>query len=476
MRAKRWISSFGAAAVVAGGLAMVPAVPAAAAAGITLDKKAPASVLLGDPVPYSLTASNPPGNDPLYNVSFSDVLPAGFEYVGPTDPAAAGEPTVTTTPGGQTLLVWNNVTDLQAASSFTLKFEAKLKAPVPTTIVPIDTNTANVAGSVNERKVPKFNSNGTPVADPEVVSSSDTTDTKRAPFVVEKKNTNSPEGELLRGVHDQRSTYTLTIRNNKRVATDNVTLTDYLPAQLEFLGCGNEDNSSGPEYPGSGPLGAPPVNPVPCPNPVSVETVDSPQDVPGLGDLSGVYTAVTWNVGNLAAGEVKEIKYVAGIPLSENTTTWDVPDADPRVAGRRAPTSTTTQPQRLDPGGHPGAVDHQRGLGHRRLHRDGPVPPPGEPNGYVVVTEEHTVTIEDVRMQKSVVPAGVHSGRHAMFTMNIEGSEYMDASNIVVTDTLPDGYCPLGATGTTYWGAEPTCTAQASDPKPARLLANVRLG
>ncbi len=139
MRARRWISSFGAAAVVAGGLAMAPAVPAAAAdpppAGITLDKKAPASVLLGDPVPYTLTASNPTGNAPLYNVSFSDVLPTGFEYVGPTDPLSAGEPTVTTTPGGQTLLVWNNVTDLQAASSFTLKFEAK---PIPQT-PPVDT-------------------------------------------------------------------------------------------------------------------------------------------------------------------------------------------------------------------------------------------------------------------------------------------------------------------------------------------------
>ena len=97
---------------------------------------------------------------------------------------------------------------------------------------------------------------------------------------------------------------------------------------MEFLGCGNEDNSQvvTEEFPGSGPLGAPPVNPTPCPLPVSVETVDSPQGVPGLGNLTGVYTAVTWNVGDLAAGEEREIKYVAGIPLSENTTTWDSPE------------------------------------------------------------------------------------------------------------------------------------------------------
>ena len=304
---KKWLGVLSSVAVLIGGLTMTTAQPAAAAS-VTLDKSAPGSVLLGDPVPYTLTASNPAGNDPLYNVSFSDVLPAGFEYVGPTTPASAGEPTVTQTSSGQTLLVWNNVTDLQAASSFALKFEAQLKTPVPTTIVPVDTNTAYVSGSTNERLLPKFTTNGVPIADPEVVSDTATADTKRAPFVVEKKNTNSPEGELLRGVHDQRSTYTLTIRNNKHVPTNNVTLTDYLPAQLEFLGCGNQDNSAGPEYPGSGPLGDPAVNPDPCPNPVSVETVDSPQDVPGLGDLTGVYTAVTWNVGNLAANEVQEIK------------------------------------------------------------------------------------------------------------------------------------------------------------------------
>ncbi|HPJ19258.1 MAG TPA: isopeptide-forming domain-containing fimbrial protein, partial [Actinomycetota bacterium] len=440
--------------------------PAAADASITLDKKAPGSVLLGDNVPYTLTASNPAGSDPLYNVSFSDVLPAGFEYVGPTDPVSAGEPTITTTPGGQTLLVWNNVTDLQAASSFTLKFEAKLKTPVPTTIVPVDKNTATVAGSINERKVPKFNSNGTPVADPEVVSSSDTADTKRAPFVVEKKNTNSTEGELLRGVHDQRSTYTLTIRNNKRVATDNVTLTDFLPAQLEFLGCGNEDNSQvvTEEFPGSGPLGAPPVDPTPCPLPVSVETVDSPQNVPGLGNLSGVYTAVTWNVGDLAAGEVKEIKYVAGIPLSENTTTWDGPE--PSAA-------SLEQGSNLD---NNNGDPTREGIPEQSITNK--VSATGvftgtAPTNPSVVTEQHTVTIEDVRMQKSVSPAGFTPGGTAIFTMNIEASEYMDASNIVVTDTLPDGYCPLGTEGSTYWPGNADCTALDSDPEPSPGYASV---
>ncbi|MEI2620267.1 MAG: isopeptide-forming domain-containing fimbrial protein [Candidatus Nanopelagicales bacterium] len=442
--------------------------PAAADAGITLDKKAPGSVLLGDNIPYELTAKNVSSPAvPQYNIGFSDILPAGFEYVGSTDPLSAGEPTATPISGGRTLLIWNNVTDLQPASSFTLKFSAKPKTPIPTTIIPVDRNTAYVAGSTDERKVPKFNNNGTPVGDTAVVSATDTADTKRAPFVVEKTNTNSPEGELIRGVHDQRSTYTLTIRNNKRVATNGVTLTDYLPAQLEFLGCGDVDNSVvvTEEYPGSGPLGDPKVNPVPCPLPISVETVDSPQDVPGLGNLSGVHTAVTWNVGDLAAGEEKEIKYVAGIPLSENTTTWDSPE--PIAAS-------------LEQGSN---LDNNNGGSTRELTDEQSITNKVSATGVFtgtaptspsIVTEEHTVTIEDVRMQKSVSPSDRFTpGGTATFTMKIEASEYMDASNTVVTDTLPDGYCPLGATGSTYWPGEATCTALAGDPKPSPGFSSV---
>jgi len=111
----RWITSFLAGALLVGGLGAVGTAPAAAAASITLDKQAPASVLLGDPIPYKLVASNPTGNDPLYNVGFSDVLPAGFEYVpNSTTPALAGNPQIDKVTG---TLVWSNVTDLQPAST-----------------------------------------------------------------------------------------------------------------------------------------------------------------------------------------------------------------------------------------------------------------------------------------------------------------------------------------------------------------------
>ena len=452
----RWFTSVVATAMLTTGLGAAAVPPAHAAAGITLDKTAPASVLLGKPVPYTLKASNPAGNDPLYNVSFSDVLPAGFEYVGPTTPASAGEPAISTAPGGQTVLTWTNITDLQQASSFTIDFKAKLKDPLPTTIVPTDTNTAYVSGSTNERDVPKFNADGTPKAG--FISSNDTATTARAPFEVVKQSSNSPEGELLRGVHDQRSTYTLTIRNNEAVPTNNVTVTDYLPAGLEFLGCGDEDNSQvvTEEYTGSGPLGTQAVNPTPCPAPVSVETVDSPQDVPGLGDLSGVYTAVTWNVGTLTPTDPPtEIKYVAGIPLFENTMSWpsgQVPDTDgPQGSNLDNNNGTSTRE---------GIPEHSL---TNRVSASGVFTGTAATNP-VVVTEDHTVTIEDVRMQKDADSKTFTPGDTVDFTFTIEASEYMNADGIDVIDTLPDGYCPLALTEN-YWPGGPAGCAPGVGPQ-----------
>ncbi len=68
----------------------------------------------------------------------------------------------------------------------------------------------------------------------------------------------------------------------------------------------------------------------------------------------------------------------------------------------------------------------------------------GSPEGEAVATGEETVTIEDLRMQKSVIPKKFTPGGIATFSLKVDASEYVDGSNIVLTDTLPDGFCPLG--------------------------------
>ena len=442
--AKKWFGALSALAVLLGGLTMTTAGPAAADASVTLDKSAPASVLLGENIPYELTAENISAS-PLYNVGFSDVLPLGMVYVSGSVSPAVGEPTITTRGDGRQVLVWSNATDLQSNAAFTISFEAKWPAgSVPISIVPTDTNDANVATQTDPRYVPKFDANGDPITTAPagtVNTASDSATTQRAAFVIEKSEP-SPEGELLRGVHDQRTTYTLKVRNNKVRTSENITVTDYIPAGLEFLGCGDVDHTTPDtrvEYPGPPPaprLGVPPLSPSPCPTPESVETVVDPTTITGIGDLTGVWTKVDWTVGDLAPGEEVEIKYIAGIPLQANTDTWTPgPAPDPATGEQGSNLDNNDGASTREGIPEQGLTNHARAIGNFT----------GLPAGPYVDATAESVSVEDIRLRKSVDTDTFIPGNIATFTLKIDASEYVNGSNIVVTDVLPDGYCPLGA-------------------------------
>ena len=158
----------------------------------------------------------------------------------------------------QQTLLWINIGDLQPASSFSLSFQAQPVAedfPVGSSF----TNQAEGYSSTNPRRVPRFDEQGQPVPDPSVSVSPSNTTTTQVTAIEVAKSEPSPEGELLRGVHDQTTVYTLRVRNNTLAATDDVTLTDWVPAGLEYLGCGGVDNTppdspntvGGREYPGA---------------------------------------------------------------------------------------------------------------------------------------------------------------------------------------------------------------------------------
>jgi uncharacterized repeat protein (TIGR01451 family) len=71
-------------------------------------------VLVGEPVTYTLTVTNPADAVPAFNLSLRDVLPAGMTYVpGSTTPADVGDPTlIADQPSlGQSTQIWNNVVD-----------------------------------------------------------------------------------------------------------------------------------------------------------------------------------------------------------------------------------------------------------------------------------------------------------------------------------------------------------------------------
>src|SRR5262249_19314290 len=70
----------------------------------------------------------------------------------------------------------------------------------------------------------------------------------------------------------------------------------------------------------------------------------------------------------------------------------------------------------------------------------------------VDVTAQHSVAINHVRVVKSVSPTEFQAGQIATYALQVDASEYVDGSGIVLTDTVPNGLCPLGpsnfATGT----------------------------
>ena len=267
----------------------------------------------------------PPGTGqvPQYNLSFRDVLPAGVVYEGPTTPSSAGEPTIVTNrlvPSDPTTeyqtLIWSNVADLQINSSASISFVVRaLRDPKP--VSSTFTNQAGAYTNADPRYVPKFDpTTGVPVPGPTSYTASATVTTASTgvtAFTIDKASAPNPEGELMRGIHDHVATYTLTVTNNPSFATNAIQVRDYLPAGLEFLGCGGVDNSTdtalypgGREYP-SAPSWLTTTAPVtPCNVPTRVETVVDPAPDAGRTFPPGVYTKVTWEVGDFTTSQVQD--------------------------------------------------------------------------------------------------------------------------------------------------------------------------
>ena len=400
--------------------------PAAASAAVTLDKQAPDRQLYGTDATVRLVAGNtaPYG----YNLSFRDVLPAGVSYVTGSSPIApqilANQPAA-----GQTTLIWRNVADLSPSSEYALTYQVR-HAQGSFTPGQSYTNQAAAFVNSNPRIVPRFSPTG--AASNFTSQAADSATTQIIPVEIEKDEP-SPEGEILRGVHDHRTIYTLSLRNNAVNPTSTLVVEDYLPAGLEFLGCGTGDNTAGGalEYPGAQPLnaGGPPAGLTNCVAPDLVETVLTDPDG-GLGPLpTAVYTHVRWNLtAPLTPGESRQLQYVAAIPIFENTAAW--PGATPATNGPQgANLGNNTGPETSD----------EQALTNRASVT-------GLYNGVTPATDDDllTRTAEDLRVLKSVDAPSIAQGQISTWSLNIASSEYRTVNDLVVTDTVPDGLCPLG--------------------------------
>ena len=443
-------------AVTAAVLLGAGTLPAAAQAGtgtptIALSAGGSSSALYGSSATESLTASNPAGQPTGYNLTMEDVLPAGVSYVAGSSTFSGQdiEPQVLNNEpsAGKTTLIWSNLSDLSPNSQAKLTYQ--VNASTSTYAVGASyTESQSAYVNTSPRTVPSFTASGAPVSSS--YTGSATTSGSTTLSAIQVTTSDAAGAKLLRGVHDHQTVYTLTVTNNGVKPTSGTTLDAYLPAGLEFLGCGTEDNTtsaatnpgSTEEWPGSGALSGRTANPGNCSGYTEVQTGNFS---PGNGIPSGFYTHVQYNPGTLASGGAVTYKFVAGVPIRENTDTW-----------------TGVKPS--DSGGDQAAnLDNNSG----EETYDGESLPTyalatGSYNGTtpVAATSTDTVTAKDVTITKGVSNANIAIGDVDTWTLNIAVDEYRYVQNVQVTDTMPDGTCPLDAINHT---ASSECAPQSGE-------------
>jgi uncharacterized repeat protein (TIGR01451 family)/fimbrial isopeptide formation D2 family protein len=426
---------------------VAPSVGASPPPNLTLSESAPQTVLYGTDASVALTASLS-SSDPLwgYNLSYEDVLPAGVSYVsGSTSPASVGDPQILANQPAthNTTLIWSNVSDLSPGSSNTLSFSlaAATDADPTPRFLPNENYRDTTSAYVNTgaREVPQFTPGGTPSNYTDSATTSGTT--VLSPLEV----TQSPSGAELRGVHDHHFVSTITVTNNDVHATDGITVDDWLPAGLEYLLCGQTDNTtdaptnlgSVEEYPGSGPISGhlSLSSPSPCLTPTTVATVDTDPD--GNPEMpTAVYTHVEWtDVASLAPSATLILEFVTAIPIRANTMTWTSGSAPITALGQAANLDNNSGAETVDGTSLP---IYATASGTYMGNLGGSGANPVEATGY------DTIVARDIVTTKIVSPGTFWQNHDVTYTITVSTSEYRYSEDITVTDTLPSGLCPLG--------------------------------
>ena len=441
---RRWFTATTAvtALVVLGPALLAATARAEGSPSINLTVGAPASVLYGANATVTLTAANPGAQPYGYNLSYRAVLPEGISYVAGSGHSSAGalapqvfanEPET-----GKTTLIWSNVADLSPGSSNALSFEVKQT----TSHFTIGAKYSVEAGAYvaeQARYLPKFSAAGAPEGPSSTsftgYASGSATTTITALQITQAEE--SPAGQILRGVHDHQVTYKLTVTNTSVNATGKVVVEDWLPADLEYLGCGGAgadhttdaptNPGSAEEYPGSGPITVPTLGG--CLTPTGVETLMTDPDG-AEEDPDAVYTHVSWSLGTLAAGETRSFEFRAAVPLRENTTTWTA--KEPTVASGEQATNLNNNSGAETTDGEPVTTFAKAG---------------GEYDETTAVSASGHLTrvAKDLTIEKSAGSKTLAEGQVTQWTLTLHSSEYRYNTAAIVTDTVPNGLCPLSS-------------------------------
>ena len=397
------------------GVVPAAAVPptSSATSGITVSADG-GGTLAGGTRTVSVSAANPSGAD-LFNATAVAVLPVGVTYVPGSSPIEYGEPTIQTwipdpndpdpaNPATAQVLVWQNIADLPVGSDFALTFGVTGDpARYPAGSV-FDVG-VGVYASLDERRVPDVQ---VPASGPPVIVDADEGGTADATVAIvavtlAKAETANPESEVYRGPSNL-ARFELTVRAAPEAGTRAVVVVDDVPAQFAVTGCTG----------------------LPCTRQI-------------LTVAGKVVTRITWNLGDIAAGSSTVLAYDAYVPDNEIT----MPSG--------APTGPSTRP---GPTGY-GVVNTATLTGTY----EGSVASGSSQT--VSITETATVRVLDLGIVKTSDSGVFTGGETKGYTLAVRSSQYITSRGITVTDTLPDGMCPVLPPG----------VARTGDPWPAECAA-----
>ena len=241
-------------------------------------------------------------------------------------------------------------------------------------------------------------------------------------------------------------------------------LEDWLPAGLEYLACGTGDNTTeAPTNPGSdrGVSGLGPDQPGQRARRPRLPRARRGRDRRGRprrrrpdAARPSTPTSPGAGSGDLAVGESRKIQYVAAVPIRENTLDWPHGEPDP---------ASTDQASNLDNNSGAETQDEQPLTNYAQGF--------GDFDGVLPVTDSgtKTVTAEDIRILKSVSNGELAQGDVERWTLRIDTGEYRYVDDVRVTDTLPDGYCPLGSQN--FEHTPPAAEAECSPTRRRALEA-----
>ena len=472
-----------------------------------------------------------PGN---YSMSAAECEALGLE---PLAPGQATGPCVV--PDGMQYLVFQNISDLPEGASATHSVTLRPNAAVFPVGSRIEFDVTAFT-SEQERYIPVF-PGSTGVAAGSTHTSAPGFPSPRTTSVLVnalrlEKSEPSPESELLRGVHNNSTTYTLRVWHTGEGDIDDVTVTDFIPAGLEYLGLGGAaypdrtTDANGTqglvEYAGAPRIDTPAPDPSTWGGPnaglnaaqpggetvtTRVATAADADAHPGVvaGD---VYTVVSWSIGELLktglasysildpvaqnyaddAGEPGffEIRYRAAVPLFENTVDFDGNGNQPTADGGRHQianlnnnrgASTRHGSEQTSPGfDDDGSPKRYTNVATASGVYNGDVADPADRD--LSDTGSESIDAVDVRLLKSVDDDEFTQGGLATYTLDIRTSEYTSAelgaggSEVIrpnrLVDDLGDGICPVFPAGV----AVTPGASQAGADIPRLIIGNPNPG